>query len=68
MATHRTIWPSVTTELRVTPWPADNIAQQRVMVYISESLFTLCFPMSPDGARALAADLIASADQLKPID
>lgn len=68
MATHRTIWPSVTTELRVIPCPADNIAQQRVMVYASEGVFSFCFPVSPETARALAADLIASADQLKPID
>lgn len=64
MATHRTIWPTVKTELRVIPNPADGITQDRVILYVSEGVFSFCFPMSPETARALAADLMNGADAL----
>ena len=65
MATHRTVWEHAKTELRVIPANADNIAPQRVMLYVSEGSFSLCFPMSPETAHALAEDLISSADALQ---
>lgn len=67
MATHRTIWPSRQTELRVIPNPADDITQDRVTLYVSEGAFSFCFPISPATARTLAADLIASANKLQSL-
>lgn len=67
MATYRAVWEHAKTELRVIPAPADNIGPQRVTLYVSDGSFSFCFPMSPETARALAADLIASADKLQRI-
>lgn len=65
MAIHRTLWPSVQTELRVIPNPADSIAAPRITMYVAEGVFSFCFPLSPETARALAADLVAGADTLQ---
>lgn len=65
MNTHRTIWRSVETELRVIPNHEDACAKDRITLYVSEGVFSFCFPLSPEDARTLANDLIASADMLK---
>lgn len=65
MATHRTVWEHARTELRVIQAPADNISPQRVTLYVSDGVFTFCFPMSTETAHALAEDLIRSADRLQ---
>jgi len=65
MNTHRTIWRFVETELRVIPNHEDACAQDRITLYVSEGVFSFCFPLSPEDARTLANDLIASADTLK---
>ena len=65
MNTHRTIWRFVETELRVIPNREDACAQDRITLYVSEGVFSFCFPLSPEGARALANDLIASANTLQ---
>lgn len=65
MATHRTIWRFVKTELRVIPNHEDACAQDRITLYVSEGVFSFCFPLSPEDARTLANDLVAGADTLK---
>ena len=62
MTVHRTIWPSVRTELRIITNPADSIAASRITLYVAEGVFSFCFPLSPEAARALAADLVAGAE------
>lgn len=68
MAAHRTIWPSLQTELKVIPNHGDGSIQDRVTLYCSEGVFSFCFPLSPETARALAADLVASADTLQSLE
>lgn len=68
MTVHRTIWPSVQTELRVIPSREDGLSQDRVTLYVAEGVFSFCFPLSPEAARALAADLVAGADTLQSLE
>lgn len=67
MDAYRTIWPSVETELRVFAQHADKLAQERLALYVVDGVFSFCFPLSPEAARALAAELLAGADKLQPI-